>query len=732
MTYHTNNRSPRYARYALYSALSLVLAAPAAAWANEDNGVAADSAQEAGAASRSRSQDDFHDRRRDDFGEILVSAVGVKELDVLAGVSIMEGQELQRNMAGQIGEVLTSLPGVTASGFVPGASRPILRGMSGERVKVLVNGIGAIDASNTSADHAVTIDPLTAERIEVLRGPAVMLYGSQAIGGAVNVIDKRIPLRMPDEAVHIDAMANFDTVADLREGGVSVDVPAGQYFVLHVDGNYRKTDDVSVPGYILSEPMRQDFLADAALEDDPDEAEELREAANRRGKLGNSATETWSVNAGAALFAGNSTIGVSFGVYDTTYGVPEGVHEHEHDDHDDDDHDDHAEEGVTIGMRQYRADMRGEIDLGDGFFKTLHTRAGFSDYTHTEYEGGEVGTVFDVQGIEARAELEQAEHGSWKGSIGTQYYFRDFSALGDEAYIAPNRTDQYSVFALQEFAAGPILFEIAGRYEATDVRSRQVGLDRHFDSFSGAVGIAHETSGGLRFGVNGSRATRAPAAEELLADGAHIATQAYEVGDPDLGLEKAWGVEAYMRGTIGPVMVNIAAYRNWFSNYIYLDATGAEEDGLPVYNYIQRKVDYVGIEGEISAPLIKQDGFGLNLDLRGDYVRAELTDGTPLPRIPPLSLAGALEAQTDALDGRVELQWFDNQKRVGAFETPTDSFLYTNASLAWRPLSGNRNLSVIVACNNIFDVEGRRHSSFTKDFVPLPGRNFRLSVRLSM
>ncbi|WP_374407631.1 TonB-dependent receptor [Pelagerythrobacter sp.] len=687
--------------------------------------------------------DDFHDRRVSTSGEILVTAQGLEQLDVLAGTSVVEGDELQRNLDGQIGEVLLKVPGVSATSFSPGASRPVLRGFQGERVKVLIDGIGAIDVSNTSADHATSIDPLTAERIEVLRGPAVLLYGSQAIGGAVNVIDKRIPLRRLNEAFHIDALAGANTAADLREGGASLDVPLGGGFVAHVDGSYRKTDDLDIAGYVAAPELRADLLADAAEEEGEghlDEASELREAANRRGTLPDSATETWSANAGFAFFEGDSNLGASVGIYDTFYGVPlrPGTGHHHGEEGEDHDHDhegeeghEHGEESVSIGLRQYRADMRGRLALGDGFFSALNTRVGFSDYTHTEFEGDEVGTVFDVKGIEARAVLEQSARGAWTGSSGVQYYFRDFDAFGAEAYVPKNRTDQFALFSMQEIAFDPFQLELAGRYETTDVESQPIGFRRSFDTFSGAVGLVYETAGGLRLGVNGSRAERAPSAEELLSNGPHIATQAFEIGDPDLEVEGAWGVEAFARGSIGAGTVSLAVYRNWFDDYIFLAETGLEQDELPVFQYLQGDATYSGIEGQLTYPIVESDGFTLLADVRGDYIRAELDDGTPLPRIPPLRLLGALEAQTGPFDVRGEVQWFDDQDRLAPFETATDGFTHVNASIAWKPVRGNDNVTVMLQADNIFDAEGRRHASFTKDFVPLAGRNFKLSVRTS-
>ena len=683
-------------------------------------------------------EDDFHNRRIAEDGTIIVSVDSLRQFDLLAGTSVIDGEKLDANMDGQLGEVLTSVPGVTATGFAPGASRPILRGFSGERVKVLVDGIGAIDVSNTSADHAVSIDPLTAESIEVLRGPAVLLYGSQAIGGAVNVIDKRIPRREAEHA-HLDALVRANTAADLREGGASLDVPLGGGFMVHADGVYRTTDDLDVPGHVLSQDLRADLLADAAQEEEEgefEEAAELREAANQQGTLFNSGTETWAANGGLAFFRGGSSLGVSVGVYDTFYGVPvlPGAH-HAHEEGEDEAGEHVGEDGpetVSIGLRQYRADMRGDIRLGDGFFERLKIRAGYSDYTHTEFEGEDVGTVFDVEGIEARAELVQNRGGALRGSIGAQLYVRDFAAEGAEAYIAPNATEQLSVFTLQEYGLGPLQFEGALRYEATEVKSVPLGVERDFDALSGAVGLVYELTPTFRTGVNLSRVARAPSAEELFSEGPHIATQQFEVGDADLALEKAWGLEVFARGTLGPVDLSVAAYRQWFDDYIYLSETGREEDDLPVFTYLQDGATYTGIEGEVSWNFVDTPGFDLTADLRGSYIDAELDNGFAVPRIPPLSLAGALEADTGNVTLRGEIEWFDRQDDVAPFETPTDGFTFVNASAIWRPIEDNPALSVILKAENIFDQEGRRHSSFTKDFVPLAGRNVSLAVRMSI
>ena len=704
------------------------LSAPALAQSGEAETAAAQRAHQAGG-------DDLHD-------QIIVTAAGLERLDIVAGTSVVGGIALQREMNGQVGEILAKLPGVSASSFAPGVSRPILRGFGGERVRVLSDGIGALDASGASDDHAVSIDPLIADRIEVLRGPAVLLYGNQAIGGAVNVITRRIPPRLPEEALHIDALAAFDTASDLREGGISLDAPLGAGFAAHIDGSWRETDNVAIPGFAASPALRAELLAAAeeeAEEGHGEEADELLEAAGVSGTLPNSYTKARSVGAGLAWFGtGGSSLGVSFDYYDTDYGIPGlpgigHVHEHEHEGeegHEEEHHEEHGEEAVAIGLERYRVDLRGTLALGGGLFDRIEMRGGWSDYTHTEFEGDEVGTVFDVEGVEGRLELVQTRRDNWRGSVGAQYSSVDFVAIGEEAFIPANNTENFALFTVQEMDFGLLEAEAGARWEHSNVET--AATDRKFDTFSAALGASLPLAGDFRAGLNLSRAERAPSAQELFADGPHIATQQFEIGDDTLGTESSLGAEAYLRGEIGGVQLNASIYRNWFDGFIYLAATGEEEDGLPVSQFRQTDADQFGIEAQATFPLIDAGGFVLSGDLRGDYVRATLDDGSPVPRIPPLSALAALDAQMGHFDVRAELQWVDGQDRVAPLETATDGYELVNLSLAWHPFEGSDNLTLMLQANNLFDVEARRHTSFTKEFVPLTGRNFRVSARLSL
>jgi iron complex outermembrane receptor protein len=673
----------------------------------------------------------------DEEEEIVITAPFVRELDILAGKSVMSGETLQRETRAQIGDTLVKLPGVSATGFTPGASRPVLRGFQGERVRVLTDGIGSTDVSNTSADHAVTIDPLTAERVEVLRGPAVLLFGSQASGGVVNVIDHRIPRELPEGGYHVDLLGGYGTAANDRSVGAAVDFALGNSgFVVHADGSYRKTGDLRTGGHVLAPALRAEQLAIAEEEAEEGHDEEAAEAlalAGDRGKIPNSAVEQKSGGIGLSFVGDRLTIGASVGRFESDYGVPTrpGLAHHHEEEGEEEEEEGHGAELVTIGLRQTRYDLRGEYRFDGGFLDNIRLRVGGADYTHTEFEGDEVGTVFESTGIEGRLEFTQRERSGWRGASGLQYFQRDLEAIGAEAFVPPNSSEQFGLFTVQEKEFGRFGLEGGARYEHSEQRDKAANIERTFDTFSIAGGAYYEPQARTKLGVNLSRTARAPSAEELFSFGPHIATQAFEVGNADLKTEKSTGAEAYVRVEKNAFSFSATAFATWFNDFIYQDATGEEEDDLPVFQYFQRDATFYGVELEATAKLGEAGGFKFVADGVADYVRATLKNGGPVPRIPPLRLLGGLEAQSEKLDGRIELEWVNKQSRTASFETSTDGYTMVNASLAWHPWGEAREATLMLAANNIFDVEARRHASFTKDFVPMAGRDVRLSARFS-
>ena len=663
-------------------------------------------------------QPPFHDAPPVD---IIVTAPFQRDrADVLSATSVVTGVELTRDLRPTIGDTLTHQPGVSATSFGPNASRPVLRGFQGERVRVLKDGIGSIDVSNTSVDHAVVINPLTADRIEVLRGPAALLYGSSAIGGVVNVIDSRIPRRVPDEAAHVEAMATYGSAAQERSGFGEVDVPVAGKIVFHIDGSYAKTSDLDTVNFILSAPLRARALASADAD--------IRSLATLRGKLPNSAARTWEVAGGAALITDTGNLGISFSHYDSLYGVPIRFSL------------DPAVEAeqVRLAVKQDRADLRAEVETGGGFLKTIRLRAAFADYRHSEInDAGVIGTTFLNKSIESRLELVQTDREGWKGAIGGQLQIRDFNVIGDEAFVPKNVTRQFGLFTLQTFGAGPLKVEVGGRYEHSNIdadASATIGspaYTRKFDAYSGSLGASYPVAEGIKVGISGSHSERAPGAEELFANGPHAGTQAFEVGDPDFRKELSNGIELSLRGTRPGVTFSVAAYASWFDNYIYEQQTGAIRDDLPVFRYLQASARYYGIEGEASVKLAQFGGFAINIDGVADYTNARISGSGPVPRIPPFRILGGIEAQSDKVDARAEVEYTGAQNRIATFETPTNAFTLVNASVSFKPFGADNKTSIVLSANNLFDVEARRHASFLKDFAPLAGRDFRISGRVS-
>ena len=652
--------------------------------------------------------------------EIVVTGFARNRADILSAVSVVSGEELTRELRPTIGETLARQAGVSATSFGPSASRPVLRGLQGDRIRVLTDGIGSLDVSSTSVDHAVAINPLTAERIEVLRGPTVLLFGSSAIGGVVNVIDARIPRHIPEEPIHLEGLATYGSAANERSINVGVDAPLGGGFVVHVDGNYSRTGDLRTGGFVLTPELR----AQAAASADP----EIRELAELRGRLPNSAAESSEVAGGIAWIHGRNNAGLSISRYDNRYGIPPRYSL-----------DPAIEaEAPTLDLRQTRVDGRAEIDTGGGFVDLVRFRGAWSNYRHFEIEDtGEIATTFRTEGVEGRLEAVQANRGGWGGGFGVQYFNRDFDVDGEEKFLPANRNSQIGLFVLQTFDLGMVRLEAGGRYEHSrlsaeaDADIGNPALRRSFDTFSASVGGNIEIAPRLRVGLNLSHSQRAPSAEELFANGPHAGTQAFEIGDPDFAKERSWGVEGTLRWSGDGFNLSASVFQSRFSNYIYQQLTGAVEDDLPAFQYAQGDARYFGVELEGSVRVARIGGTTLNLDGVADYVRATIDTVGPAPRIPPFRVLAGLEAQSRFLDGRVEVEHVTGQDRVAAFETTTPGYTMVNASVSVHPFGEDNGSSITLSANNIFDVTARRHASVLKDYAPLAGRDIRLTARFS-
>jgi len=677
-------------------------------------------------------------------GDIVVTGLlGRSEADLLQGVSIVTGEELTRELRPTIGDTLARQPGVSATSFGPSASRPVLRGLQGERVRVLTDGIGSIDVSNTSVDHAVAINPLTAERVEVLRGPSALLFGSSAIGGVVNVIDTRIPRRLPDNGYRVDAIGSYGSAADERSGSAAADVALGRHFVVHADGSYLKTDDLEVGGFVLSPAARAAALSQVGRPQQVAPGEEPIDFAGTaalRDRIPNTASETWTATGGVSLITDTGHLGVSYSHYDSVYGVPVRYATEVG----------QEQEAPRLDIVQNRVDLRGEVETGGGFLDRIRVRAGHATYRHFEVEeSGEIATTFRNNGLEGRLELIQADRGAWRGASGVQYFNRQFSAVGEEAFLPRNETDQTGFFTLQQFDLGGFRAEAGARYEHSRLESRPTTADsaryfsgaRSFDAVSGSVGASYGIADGIRIGVNGSHTQRAPSAEELFANGGHAGTQAYELGNPFFRKEKSWGLEATLHAHRDGFSFDASAYHNWFGDFIsesqvdqgVCEAAAAGDDvELPCFQYSQADARLYGFEADASLRLARLGATTINLDGVADYTRATIRNGGPVPRIPPLRLLGGLEAQGNAFTARAEVEHVFEQNRVAAFETPTDDYTLVNASVSFRPFGRDNRTTLLLSANNLFDVVARRHASFLKDFAPLAGRDLRATLRFGL
>jgi iron complex outermembrane receptor protein len=659
------------------------------------------------------------DAHKDQDQAIVITGIKRRSEDVLGGASVLDQAELNRALKPSIGETLAKLPGVSSTSFGPKASAPVLRGLQGDRVRVLTDGIGTLDMSALGPDHEISINPITAERIDVLRGPAALLFGSSAIGGVVNVVDARIPRHVPENVVGADALLQYASAANERSGNVSLDVPVGGHFVLHADGNHSNTDDLEIGGYVLSPVLRKQALASS----DPD----IRALADLKGTLPHSASRATEGAGGLAYVDGGLNVGFSVTRHASRYQVPirySLVSGEE-------------AEQPTIDAHQTRYDARAEIPLG-GVFSQVKARAGYAKYHHDELnaEGG-VDTSFFSNGGEGRFELVQRDRSGWSGTSGVQYLDRNARIRGDEKFLPDSQQRETGLFTLQTFVSGHFRLEGGARVEFSKLAAKpdaQIGspaLSNQFTTVSGSIGGLYEFVPGWRAGLSLSHSERAPAVDELFANGPHGGSESFEVGDPNLGAEKSNSAEFTLHHVSGPVHLTGNLYYSRFSNFIFQAPTGAVEDGLPVYQFLEGKADYYGFELQGDAKLGRAMGVDWHAEVQGDAVHATIEDFGPAPLIPPLRLLGAITGSRGQFDGRLEVEHAMAHDRTAPNETETPGYTMVNASLDYHPFAANPALTVSLVANNLFDVDARRSTSLLKDYAPLAGRDIRISARLN-
>jgi iron complex outermembrane receptor protein len=650
---------------------------------------------------------------------IVVTATrhGRGTADVVTPVQVMDDTTIAEKLQPTLGETLAQEPGVSSSYFGPGSSRPVIRGQGGGRIRVLEGGLGTGDASTTSPDHALSTDATSAERIEILRGPATLLYGSTAIGGVVNILDGRVPEYRAREPIGGTLQLRYGSAAEEQTVAVNLDGGAGS-FAWHVDALDRETDDYDIPG--------------RAVIDAPD---------SPRGTLPNSSLESQGGTLGLSWVGKRGFVGIAARAFDTEYGIPAELEE------------DHGggmgapmeEEGVRIDLEQRRLDLRGGFKTSWGIFDGIRFSAGGTDYEHKELEGDEVGTVFENESTEGRVELTHDGGKLVHGVIGVQFGNRDFEATGAEAFLPASQTDTLALFALEEIEQGPMRYELGVRFESTDVETPVTiaadpacsnPRDRDFDTLSGSFGLLWAASERYALGASLSRTTRPPSAEELYSCGEHVATASVEIGDPDLDEETALGLDVSLRRQTGRVTGQLSVFRYDYDDYIYEFDTGLTEppldpDGLPVFRFAQEDAELSGAELEAVVELFHGEAHDVDLELTADYVEAELSDGGEnLPRIPPLRTGLGVRYQGRRWHASAGVTRYHDQDDNAPTETETDGYTLVSAGFGYRLLARGVVHDVHLRGTNLLDETARNHASRLKDLVPLPGLDVSVVYRL--
>ena len=652
--------------------------------------------------------------------------------ELIGNATALERGDIVRDLSSTLGDTLAGEPGIASTFFGQGASRPVLRGLGAERVQVLTNGIGVIDVSAASPDHQVTADGIDADKIEILRGPAALAYGGQAIGGVVNVIDGLIAESLPEAAVSGDALGAYNSVSEGTELAGRAKFATGP-IVFAVTASQRDFGNYDVPGFVESARLRA--LEEAEEPEVPGEEHE-----ESIGQVENSYLDTETYGAGLSWVGDKGFAGIAIRSQEATYGLPGHAHEEE------------ApapgappaeEELPFIGLEQTRYDFRAGLNLDGNILKRVTGSVALADYTHTEFEGpGEPGTLFETSGVEARTEIDH-EIAGFQGAFGLQVLDKELFTEGDEAFITPTDTRSVGLFLYEarEWDSG---FGVEGGLRAERLtHDNSIAGEAEFDLFGASAGLHQHTESGYFMGAQVSYTERAPNESELFAFGPHLATSQFEVGDLDLEKERGLNLEGTLRWKNDWLSLGVNVFTTKFSDFIFLTPGTIDEglgpvdeaDGLPVFVFAQDDATFTG--GELyGEALFDAVLLGATWTVKGglDFVNAELDNNGNVPFVPPLRLTAEADAEWGLLELGAGLEWAGDQDETGAGQLPTDGYTLVN-------LRGALNLSELgigadgtqafVEVRNATDEEARLSTSVLKDLLPLPGRNVRAGLRLT-
>ncbi|MDX1493424.1 MAG: TonB-dependent receptor [Longimicrobiales bacterium] len=609
--------------------------------------------------------------------------------EALRPVNVVRGEELQRRLQGTVAATLKAEPGLASTSMGPATAQPVIRGLSGDRVLMLEDGARVGDVSNGGQDHATALDPASARRIEVVRGPAALLYGSSALGGVINVIRDEIPAAVPH---HLTGSATLQsqTVNDAFGGSVSSQLPLGERLALRMEATGRTTSDMATPVGILE----------------------------------NTQLDTWSAGAGASFVEDWGHVGGAVRHFRNDYGIPGGfVGGHE--------------DGVRIQMERTSSKVRGLVEDGLGPFSTVQVDGTYTWYRHKEIEPPNIlGTLFQREVVSGDV---LARHESWgpfaSGAVGARASWEDFQ-YGGALFTPDSRRVTLAAYLMEEIDLDPLRIEAALRYDRVRVTpeasdpTADIGpiAARTFGAASGSLGLLFDAGAGFTLGASVARAFRTPDIGELYSQGPHLAAYAYEVGNPLLGNEIGTGVDVFARFGSDRVSGEVTVFRNDISGFIYGEETGEiSRVQLPIYQFQSNDAVLVGLEGGLEWSVLDD----LLLEATSSWVRGTLeTSNEPLPLIPPLQGRVALEYEPTSWFVRGEVEMAARQDRLGEFETVTPGYQVFHAAAGVRLTVGGRLNVLTLSVENVTDQEYRNHLSRVKEIMPEAGRGVSLTYRV--
>ncbi len=681
----------------------------------------------------------------DDFNldTLVVSANPLEhnQLKMTTPVAILSEEDLVVDRGLSLDQTINQITGVNSGSFGTGSGQIVIRGQQGPRVMVLNNNISNQDAASVSPDHWITSEPLLAKQVEVLKGPATLLYGGGAVGGLVNVIDDVIPTQPVEGLTGAFEGRLSDSALDERAGVLAFNYGFEDRAALHFSYFDSQTDDYEIPGYAESR-----ILHEAEEHDDHDDDDEEHEDEEEAfGVLENSSVDSKGVNVGFSIFNENGFWGVSYSDFDRNYGIPGHEHghheeEHDHDDEEEDEDEEHHEEEeiVRIDLDKSVFNVRGLHRFSESdFINQLKTHYSNTDYQHIELEGDEVGTVFDNQADELRLELSHRHLAGFEGVWGFQWSNREFSALGEEAYILPSETQVWSLFMIEERDFGNWHGEFGIRFDDQSV-STALFNDIDDNAFSISLGATFDLNERWTLPVNLSSAQRLPTAEEYFSNqsGAdelipHLATGTIEIGNPDLTHETANNLDIGIRYRNEGFSFNASFFYNQIDDYIFLRDTGLEEEEVPVFVYTQQNSTFTGFEADFGYAFYDSFNNQWAFRLFADMTDAELNTGENVPRIPAERMGANLDWNQGSWAASLDYTHVSKQTTLASFELPTEGYNLLDLSVNWVHYTGQLETMIFVKGSNLLDEEIRDHASFIKDIAPRPGRSISAGFRLT-